>query len=37
VATFTIDESIVPMRVPNVTESATIHLLVGGRAAITAN
>src|SRR5689334_22759219 len=33
VATLTIDESIVPMSVPNVTEMVTSHLLTGGRAA----
>src|SRR3954465_5635320 len=33
VATATIDVSIAPMSVPNVTDSVTIHLLTAGRAA----
>src|SRR5512133_1333877 len=32
-ATFTIDESIAPMSVPNVTETVTSHLFGTGRAA----
>ncbi len=32
-ATLTIDESIVPISVPNVIETVTSHLLTGGRAA----
>jgi hypothetical protein len=31
-ATFTMDESIVPMSVPNVTDTVTSHLLTGARA-----
>src|SRR5690349_10924521 len=32
IATLTMDESMAPMRVPNVTDSVTSHLLVGARA-----
>src|SRR5579885_1821614 len=34
IATLMIEESMVPINVPNVTDRATIHLLGGGRAAI---
>src|SRR5262245_36337863 len=35
VATATIDVSIAPIKVPNVTDSVTIHLLTGARAGAT--